>query len=180
MRGTVNWSDPCLDHSTVILHFHLKFLHFRSFSKEKSTTQKSLLNLPPNSQHWCVRMTKFGLWELSSFFRSRQDLACTSQVIIFQTGRISNCSILQGDCTWRRTFYLKNRHITKGDSHTHILRFAASPNARKQSKPKEKKKHEIFINLRHIHAPFSHAPSVLGECLASHLKALELHLSSLK
>lgn len=137
IRGTVNWSDPCLDHSTVILHFYLKFLPFRSFSKEKPTTQKSPLNLPHYSQHWCVRMTKPGLWKQPAFlfFRARQDLACISQLIIFQTGVIWNWSILQGDSTQRRTFSPKSRQITKGDGHTHILRFAASPIARKEKKP---------------------------------------------
>lgn len=130
----------------------------------------------------CEDDIKLGLWKQPAFlfFRARQDFTCTSQIIIFQIGRIPNCSILQGDCTWRRIFSPKSRQITKGDSHTHILRFAASPTSRKESKPEEKKKHEIFINLRHIHAPFSHAPSVLGECLAFHVKSLELHLSSLK
>lgn len=82
---------------------------------------------------WPVKTIIFPL-----FFRTRQDLTCTSQIIIFQTRRISNCSILQGDCTWRRTFSPKSRQITKGDKS--CPQTCCNPNCQEREKTQGKEK----------------------------------------
>lgn len=129
----------------------------------------------------CENDVKLGLGKQSAFLLVivRQDLACTSQTIIFLIGRISNHHIYK-ETVLGKTFSPKSRQVTKGDTHTCIPTFAASPTVREHHKPKKNKSHERFITLRHIHAPFSHLPPVLGACLASHVKGLEFHSPSLK